>query len=78
MTYNRDGRSGRFGALLSLSEMAAYLGVHKTTAWRWHKAGKLTKPIDMGGRSYWVKSVLQDHLEQMSTNATDAEGEEAA
>lgn len=37
------------------SELIAALGVHKTTLWRWHKAGNGPKQITISGKVFYQR-----------------------
>ena len=46
---------------LRLKEVAATLGVHKATIWRWIQAGQFPQPVRPVPRTaYWLESDLDD------------------
>lgn len=42
-------------ALLSDKALAALLGVHRSTVWRWTEDGTLPRPMRIGGATRWPR-----------------------
>lgn len=41
------------------AEVAALLGVHRSTVWRWLDAGLIPRPRRLGGRTLWCRAELE-------------------
>lgn len=50
--------------LISVDELASMLGVSTRTLWRLLSAGKLIKPIKVGGSTRWRRSDVQQWIAQ--------------
>jgi len=51
--------------LLNLSELAEFLGVARSTIYRWIDCGKLPQPFDLGDSAVrWRKSEIEKWLEE--------------
>jgi len=48
--------------LLTVGELAAYLGRHRSTIWRWLESGYLPGGMDIGGRRYWSRAAINEWL----------------
>lgn len=51
--------------LLRVKQVAAMLGIGRTTVYRYVKEGKLPKPIKWQGVTVWRMQDLQDHVDGM-------------
>jgi len=49
--------------LLTASELAALLGVNRSTIWTWHSGGKIPMPLQIGGITRWRRAEIQHWLE---------------
>ncbi len=49
--------------LLTASELAAMLGVNRSTIWTWHSGGKIPMPVQIGGITRWRKDEIQQWLD---------------
>ena len=49
--------------LLTANELAAMLGVNRSTIWTWHSSGKIPMPIQIGGITRWRKDEIQQWLD---------------
>ena len=59
--------------LLTIAELADYLGRHRSTIWRWLEAGLLPDGMAIGGRRYWSRSTIDSWLRGTSEGAVKAE-----
>lgn len=48
--------------LISTKEVCFLYGISLSTLWRWVKAGLLPSPLRIGRRTFWVGSMLQNHI----------------
>jgi predicted DNA-binding transcriptional regulator AlpA len=62
---------GQDDTLLRDTDVAAMLGVGRSTLWRWVSNGQLPNPIKIGGVTRWWKSEIDGHLASV-TDARDA------
>ena len=49
--------------LISAKELAAVLGVHRSTIWSWHSAGRVPMPLKLGGVTRWRADEIRAWLE---------------
>ena len=59
--------------LLTIAELANYLGRHRSTIWRWLEAELLPEGMEIGGRRYWSRSGIDEWLRSDSSRAVKAE-----
>lgn len=53
-------------ANVRLPVVAALFGVSEVTVWRWSKAGRLPKPVRIGGVTAWNVGALRGALSSIS------------
>ena len=59
--------------LLTFNELRAALGNRgRSSVYRDCAAGRLPKPLKLGGRLYWREDVLNAHIEKLSKQGVDA------
>jgi len=49
--------------LLTASDLAASLGVNRSTIWTWHSGGKIPMPVHIGGVTRWRREEIQRWIE---------------
>ena len=52
-------------------ERPPVFNISEPTIWRWVKNGILPKPIQIGGRSFWLASDIADLIEKRKGGDTD-------
>ncbi|WP_193090725.1 AlpA family transcriptional regulator [Advenella sp. FME57] len=55
--------------LLTLSQAAKKVGIHRATLYQWISDGKFPKPAKISGRNYFRLPVLKDWLDQNAPEA---------
>jgi excisionase family DNA binding protein len=57
------GRRNAFAGVSALwiidAEVAAMLGVHRSTVWRWLDGGRIPAPRRVGGRTLWSREEVE-------------------
>ena len=48
--------------LLTIAELADYLGRHRSTIWRWAREKKIPEPMKIIGTRYWSRSTIDKWL----------------
>ena len=61
------------GEVLTISQLAQYLGRHRTTVWRWVRDGEFPPGVEIGGTRYWVRAAVHDHLVERQSVASSQE-----
>jgi prophage regulatory protein len=52
----------------SVTELAAFYGVHRNTPWRWARKGLLPKPVQLSkGCTRWWGPAINEHRAQLET-----------
>lgn len=52
--------------LVRVNQVAAMLGIGRSTVWRYVKQGKLPKPIKWQGNTVWRVKDLEEFIERLS------------
>lgn len=52
--------------LVRVNQVAAMLGIGRSTVWRYVKQGKLPKPIKWQGNTVWRVKDLEEFIESLS------------
>jgi predicted DNA-binding transcriptional regulator AlpA len=55
-------------AWLSDADVAALLGVHRSTVWRWADAELIPRPRRVGGRTIWVREHIEQFCKTQASN----------
>jgi excisionase family DNA binding protein len=59
MTDGRGQASGVRALWIADAEVAALLGVHRSTIWRWLDGGLIPAPRRVGGRTLWCRAEVE-------------------
>lgn len=52
--------------LLSDRDVAALLGMSKSSVWSWTKQGKLPQPVKMGSFTRWRREEIEEFVNQLA------------
>jgi predicted DNA-binding transcriptional regulator AlpA len=59
-------------ALLKVQQLAALLQVSVRSVWRMRSAGKLPRPVEVGGSTRWSRAVIQQWIDRGCPDPSDA------
>lgn len=59
MPDSRGPRSGVRAVWIVDADVAALLGVHRSTVWRWLDGGLIPAPRRVGGRTLWCREEVE-------------------